>query len=167
MPYRRRYRRSYRLTRAIKPVKYSNETYTFASSVTLAPNTTYPAAFIPSTNIQGTRKLKNFTLSFNTTIDTPLLFAIVYVPEGTQPSDLNFGGIAEGDLVPSTLYEPNQNVIMSGTLGGPNYSVGRYKSRLARNLNSGDQIFLVIRSVDNTNSVTGDLTVLLNFAIAF
>ena len=167
MPYRRRYRRSYRLTRAIKPVKYSNETYTFAASITLAPNTTYPAAFIPSTNIQGTRKLKNFTLSFNTTIDTPLLFAIVYVPEGTQPSDLNFGGISEGDLIPSTLYEPNQNVIMSGTLGGPNYSVGRYKSRLARNLNSGDQIFLVIRSVDNSNSVTGDLTVLLNFAIAF
>lgn len=168
MPYRRRYRRSYKLTRAIKPVKYSNETFVFASGLGIAPQSTYSAAFVPSTNIQGTRKLKNFTLTFNTNFDTPLLFAIVYVPEGTEASDLGFGTLEGSDLVPRTLYEPNQNVIMSGTIGGPNYSVGRYKSRLARNLNSGDQIMLVLRSTQNTGDpINGDLVVLLNFAIAF
>lgn len=170
MPYRRRYRRyrSIGYSRSIKPVKYSNETYNFASTLTLAPNQNIKLAFVPSTTIQGVRKLKNFTLSFNSDIDTPLLFALVYVPEGTTPQDISFGTPdQQGNLIPATLYEPNQNVIMSGTLGGPNYAVGRYKSRLARNLNSGDQIFLIVRSVDLTNSVTGNLVMALNYAIAF
>lgn len=167
MPYRRRYRRAYRISRPLKSIKYSNETFTFADELSFAPLKTYAAAFVPATTIQGTRKLKNFTLSFNTNLQVPVLFALVYVPEGTQPSDISYGGLVQTDLVPSTLYEPNQNVIMSGTIGGPNYSVGRYKSRLARNLNSGDQIFIVLRSIDESNTVTGSVIVLLNFAIAF
>lgn len=168
MPRRyRRYRR-YPLSRPIKSVKYSNETFSFANSLTLAAGDTYHVEFVPATTVAGIRKLKNFTLSFNTSLAIPAFFAIVYVPEGTEPLSLNFGStISTTTLTPASLYEPNQNVILSGTIGGPNFSVGRYSSRLARNLNSGDRICLVFRTTKSTGTDTGDIAMSLNYAIAF
>ena len=170
MPRRyRRYRR-YPISRSIKPVKYSNETFSFANALTLAAGETYSVEFVKSTTIAGIRKLKNFTLSFNTDLEFPAFFAIVYVPEGTEPLSLNFGStISDTVLTPSSLYEPNQNVIMSGTIGGPNFAVGRYSTRLARNLNSGDRICLVVRTTKSGESAsdTGNVAMSLNYAIAF
>lgn len=168
MPRRyRRYRR-YPISRSVKSVKYSNETFSFANTLTLTSGETYHCVFVPATTVAGIRKLKNFTLSFNTSLASPAFFAIVYVPEGTEPLSLNFGSTSSSTtLTPASLYEPNQNVIMSGTIGGPNFSVGRYSTRLARNLNSGDRICIVFRTTKSSDSDTGDIAMSLNYAIAF
>lgn len=147
MPRYRR-RRARRYARAVKPVKYSNETTNFFNDYNINQGDSLATGKIPlivQTPVQGMRKCKNFTLNICCYSDVPILFALVYVPQGTNPSDLNIGTVAN----PTSIYEPNQNVIISGvvpkTLTTP---VVKY-TPLARNLNSGDQIFLVLRSASS------------------
>lgn len=171
--YRRYYRRSY-VPRAIK--RYSNETTNFfktfsVSSATIAQNSD---VVIPVSSAQGVRKVKNFTLTLTGTpftladdasaINIPLIWALVYVPEGTSPSNLNIGS-SSGAV---SLYEPNQNVIMCGqwppTLTTP-YTV---RSSLARNLNSGDSIYLVYANMSQySQDMKKAIGVTLNYAIAY
>lgn len=172
----RRYRRSGRYVRRLKTVKYSNETFnaTFASSGTAATANT---VLITQIDNQGTRKVKNFELSFSTGTSiynnsevsvpnqAPTLWALVYVPQGNMPQNISIG-----TSTASTLYEPNQNVIMSGILPpGKTTLPIRYKSRLARNLNSGDYIALVTRDATAglTNPGVRSITASLNYAISF
>ena len=67
-----------------------------------------------------------------------LIWALVFVPEGVDPSSINLADFPNS----RSLYEPNQNVIMSGV-----FSSGQSKiisTKLARNLNYGDRIMLLI-----------------------
>ena len=141
----RRYRRrSYRISRPLKAVKYSSETYSAAASAQYQAGTLYTSTAIPQTDVLGTRKCKNFTLTIcqKHETDTPMYFALVFVPQGTNPSNLNIGNTFNNDsLVPASYYEPNQNVILQGFVD--NAQVYRFKTRLARNLNSGDTIMLI------------------------
>ena len=163
MPRYRSSRRYYSRSRALRSVKYSNETYVFNNPNTVySSNTTYKVAMIPETNVQGTRKCKNFTLTLSSVPNIPFLFALVYVPEGTSISNLSL----PNNNTPLSLYEPNQNVIMSGIFGGPFSSVTRFKTRLARNLNGGDNIALVIRPVQDYDT-GAPITVALNYSVAF
>ena len=143
----RRYRRrTYRVARPLKAVKYSNETYAAAANLAFNSESLYNSVAIPSTNVLGTRKTKNFTLTICTksTEVIPMYFALVFVPEGTNPSTLNVGNqIVQTGLQPLSYYEPNQNVIIQGFVD--NAQVYRFKTRLARNLNSGDTIQLIWR----------------------
>lgn len=157
----RRYRRSYR--RPVRPIKYSAETFNDLSALTwrsLQPETgsyNYIGSFIPivtASNVSGMRKVKNFTIEINPILTNgsnaysiPFAWAIVYVPEGQNPSP-EFGNNTGG----GSLYEPNQNVIMSGT-GVTSQQSYRKFNRLARNLNSGDRIYLLIRLI-NTAGIT-------------
>lgn len=164
----RRYRRRYSRYRPLKTIKYSNETSVF----TLQPRqddttVTTPTTVIASISAQGIRKVKNFTLTFSQpNLAQKFQWALVYVPEGTQPQAL---AQSSRDTVAS-MYEPNQNVIMSGIIY---YEQAQqtYRSRLARNLNSGDKIVLVIRPLtfvpQAAANSTNTIYACLNYAISF
>lgn len=163
-----------RYSRRIKTVKYSNETTNASGDFTIA-NTIQNIAMplISPSNVQGTRKCKNFELSLSGSpwaggedvlTDIPLIWALVYVPEGTEPNGIRLGALGN----PASCYEPSQNVIMSGIWPGNLTSNYKVKTRLARNLNSGDSIYLVLRTaVNEPDGATKTLVVNLNYAIAY
>lgn len=88
----------------------------------------------PST-VGGTRKVKRFVLNMAvpTTYDSLFWYALVYVPEGTQPSQPSLSG--EG-------YSPSQYVIAQGML--TNQMPVRLNTPMSRNLNQSDRIMLII-----------------------
>ena len=184
MPRRYRYRR---YTRPKKSVRYSNETMYTDWVATVKNGTrfnthlkfTYPV--IPVSNVQGMRKIKNITFNLlmhpdpylgteitNDNFNPNFYWALVYVPEGQ--------GV--GSSVPTdqtnafaSAYEPNQNVIMSG-VGQFNSPLTR-KTRLARNLNSGDTVHLIIiTSIGDADTTAQQdtgfwLTGTINYAICY
>lgn len=167
MPRYRRRRTTRRYARAVKPVKYSNETTNFFNNYSISGGASLQTGKIPlivQTPVQGMRKCKNFTLSICCASDVPILFALVYVPQGTNPSDLNIGTADN----PTSIYEPNQNVIISGVIPKDLTTPVVKYTPLARNLNSGDQIFLVLRSA-STFPETFNLALYcqLNYAITY
>lgn len=161
MPYyRRRNYRGYRRPLANK-AKYSQETRSFVISTDdfTSVNGLYQTAYqlVPETSIQGMRKVKyiNISLTSAGTIDTvtPIYWAIVYVPEGfnltsggsTTPNWLQLNG---------SMYEPNQYIMNCGVVD-PSAGPIRFTSPLARNLNSGDKIYLVLGMSDTAYRVGG------------
>lgn len=167
MPRYRRHRRTYALARPLKIAKYSNETFAAISTYNLQTSPNALILFSKKTDILGTRKTKNFSLSLVSDSQIPFLFALVFVPEGTTPGNLNQGStVDEGVLIPTSIYEPNQNVIMSGLFGGPNSTCEKFKTRLARNLNAGDQIFLIIKSLVDGEG-TASVNAVLNYVISY
>lgn len=175
--YRRSFRRSYRrsYSRPVQPVRYSNETYnvTFQYQWAATP-TTASVTMIPASEVQGLRKTKNFTLNISQSPTTnaegvvqfasSFIYALVYVPAGTTANAITIGS---GNAAAS-LYEPNQNVICSGVCDSASGQL-RISSRLARNLNSGDSVALILRPTQ-TSGTAGNVTrasVTLNFAIAY
>ena len=159
----RRRIRSYRRGRPLKTVKYSNETYNATVTFSLAAQTQAATSLISAVDTQGTRKAKNFTLRFVFGGPVPLMFALVYVPQGQNPGNLTLGTIEN----PASLYEPNQNVILSGYIVSQSNQAPTFRTRLARNLNSGDSIALIIRSVDGTAIASASLGIILNYAISY
>ena len=122
--------------------KYSVEQNTFR--ITLDNNTAQNSiVVVPSTTIEGMRKVKHITISVSnsgSTVNT-LYWAIVYVPAGYTCNNLRLPDINSG----GALYEPNQFVMNAGCFdldAGPS----RLTSPVARNLNSGDSIYLVVGS---------------------
>ena len=147
----RRYRRRYaRPSRPLKTVKYSNETSNFGGNVAydkipangalvLSQN---QAPVISAIAAQGMRKVKNISLNLQTNCQVPIVWALVYIPQGQNPSTLNFGQAPNS----VSLYEPAQNVIMSGTVY-VNSAQQTWRTRLARNLNSGDCIAFIFKQL--------------------
>ena len=182
----RRYRRRHRYTvaRPLKTTKYSSETYATAVNIIgsgpVGTHGTFSFPVIPNAigGVLGTRKAKNFTLRLcsEQTLIQPtsgpdtfergrVAFALVFVPEGTTASPISFGS----QNAPASLYEPNQNVILGGIIDSQQtYS---FKTRLARNLNAGDTIVLILYdlySVGNTGEVINTpVAVTCNYAISF
>lgn len=177
--YRRRYR-SYRTGRS----KYSNQTTslvfdtpqagieageTFPSGQDEQQNVYRGCTIVPATGVYGTRKAKNFDVQITTSaIETPIIAALVYVPQGTLASTLNISQFSpEG---PNSLYEPNQNVIgqfiIPATPTGTSQSVSRFKTRLARNLDSGDSIVLVMAPVIGIEP-PASIAATVNYAIKY
>ena len=97
------------------------------------------------------RKVKHVRISLSSTqqgaeLWEDIAWALVYVPEGYQPNTLD--GRNE-----HSLYEPNQFVMASG-FNDPRAGPIRITSPISRNLNSGDQIVLVVGTTQAT-SVAG------------
>lgn len=156
MPRRRRTGRR----RPYKVVKYSNETTVFNGNITGTGTMENVAVMIASVAAQGMRKAKNFSLQFITTSEVPVYFALVYVPQGTDPSHLNYGTPEQ----PVSLYEPNQNVILVGC-SIANSPQQTWRTRLARNLNSGDSIQLRVGC--ENGYTTSNFAISLNYAITY
>ena len=169
MPRRYRRRRYYPV-RALKAAKYSNETYAAAASADYKANQLYSSVAIPATSVMGTRKCKNFTLTIVTKAPSggesiPMYFAVVFVPEGTTPNNLNIGAnFTNNVLQPASYYEPNQNVIFQGFVDST--QVYRFKTRLARNLNSGDAIVIIWRPFADF-SANALFSYTLNYAMSY
>ncbi|QYM90068.1 hypothetical protein [Circoviridae sp.] len=175
----RRYTRSGRYTRRVKTIKYSNETYNYNGTLIVnnsSQKTDWHQTLITAIDQQGVRKCKNFELTLTgsaftpsaegANIPSPLFYALVYVPQGTEASRINIGS---PDACAS-LYEPNQNVIMSGVWPGDLTAPFVKKTRLARNLNSGDSIQLILSSppFDSAGVAYEKMVaVTLNYAISF
>lgn len=176
----RRYTRSGKYTRRVKTVKYSNETYNFQDALAINSPSVKTVAYstvISAIDQQGVRKCKNFELTLTGTPFVPnaegpsqvvpLFWALVYVPQGTEPSQINIGSYE----APASLYEPNQNVIMSGCWPGDLTAPYVKRTRLARNLNSGDSIAFVLAIPpfrdDDTVKYSKSIAMTLNYAISF
>lgn len=194
--YRRRsFRRHY--THAVK--KYSNENFSNTGVFNLtgaAPQAgtspdSYPAQgfvsgmtfSIPTLTIvkanatEGLRKVKNFNLTIAPTVSVResgetvwngnsqfrFEMALVYIPEGTAPHPLNYSGTND------SIYEPSQNIILSGVFDPTN--TFRISTRLARNLNQGDRIGLLIRGMlpDSVSGIEYSIRFMVNcqYAISY
>lgn len=179
-----RYYRRYYGRRSYKKVRYSNETTSLMIAEQLAAGdvSTHPAyaqppshgfKLVPSTNVQGVRKVKNMTLSLNVIgIDVPLLCAVVFVPGGTDAYTLNHAAGNSPNAV--SLYEPNQNVIMQFVVNPidaaipGNSIVQRFRTRLARNLDSNDEIrFIYTPAFGSQNAGNIQISGTFNYAIAY
>jgi len=145
MPY---YRRGYRRYRGGKRIKYSVQQKAFQFAAEGGASTAQ--VIVPATTLEGMRKVKHLTV--NMTAETPtssIYWALVYVPQGTTPQNIN---VATSATLPG-MYEPNQFVMNCGIVdidAGPI----RFHSPVARNLNDGDAIYLVIRPVSSGRSFT-------------
>lgn len=181
----RRYRR-YRSRRALKSVKYSSETRKcYFSTVDAQPgNSSFTGqVVVPANQNQGMRKVKNFTVNISTIFSSPTAYDdmmtsvhsgdvcpavtwfLVYVPAGQDVTD----PIVYGDTF-NSLYEPNQNVIISGVtdiFGNTKTS----RTRLSRNLNSGDAVALIVYYPGTTDTFGSASSIkceaVINYAICY
>ena len=160
----RKYKKVYGSRRPLKTVKYSNETYNITNTISIASGGYIYTPLVSASDVQGVRKAKNFTLKVFYAGITPLMFVLAYVPENQKPQAINRGS-SEGAV---SLYEPNQNVIMSGYIT-PNYNTMQtFRTRLARNLNSGDTIQMILAPAAATDAVVQQLIgISLNYAITY
>lgn len=107
----------------------------------------YSLSVIEPVDFQGMRKVKHLTITFSSSTNVPVYYAIVYCPQGYTPQPLHLP--ASGSAI--TFYAANQFIMSSGVLdfaGGPL----RIRSRLSRNLNSGDGIYLCLATTSNSST---------------
>lgn len=132
---------------------------------------------VSATTQEGVRKVKNFTISITTPLYTAtgvsegtvnqynnvFYYALIYLPEGITANELS----STGDL-----YRPSQNVMKAGIVNSQNGKI-RVFSRLARNLNAGDSIYLLIGTNANmlgtipTDDSRRRFNVLTQYAICY
>lgn len=131
----RKYYRRYRRSRD----KYSVEQRSGVLA-TDADHAQTGAVVVPASATEGMRKVKHLTVSLASngggSSSVTAWYALVYVPQGTGIGNINVDG--------SSMYEPNQFVMSCGVM---DFDAGpcRIHSPLSRNLNSGDQIVLIVR----------------------
>jgi len=138
--YKRRYYRGNR-------DKYSVEQS--AGTMTIPAGQQLITTIVPDTGIGGMRKVKHLTVSCaaqeGTAGEGVVFWALVYKPQGTDVHNMNLSG--------GNLYEPNQFVMNCGAM---DFSAGpcRVTSPVSRNLNSGDNVTLII-----ANPTSGELSI--------
>ena len=160
----RKYKKAYGSRRPLKTVKYSNETSNITSSFSLTAGSQITAPLISASSIQGVRKAKNFSLKILYSGTAPLMFVLIYVPQEQSVKAITRGT----PQAPASLYEPNQNVIMSGYIVPNNSQAQTFRTRLARNLNSGDSIQIALACASATDTVDNAIIgISLNYAITF
>lgn len=152
--------------------KYATMTY-FYKNTKPEPSSSSPYfTIVPPTDVGGMRKVKNISIqlafdreylddstdppTINYTEETRILWAIVYVPRGSQPGRL---GIENG-----IFYTPPQFIMASGIYDSDQPGNGsRVFTPLSRNLNSGDGIAFVYLPLKDIHA--GQLSAVINYAI--
>nr|QIR82169.1 capsid protein [unidentified] len=138
--------------------KYSIQQKAF--SFTAAPSATTSVEIVPATTVEGMRKVKHVTVNCSAmSVEFPIYWALVYVPQGTTPGALNIATTADE----TSLYEPNQFVMNCG-IADPDAGPIRVWSPLARNLNDGDRILLLCTHI---NSASLTIYALSRYAITY
>lgn len=122
---------------------------------------------VAATTQEGVRKAKNISVSIappgsqtTTAQNNPFYWALIYLPEGQTPNELSSTG---------QLYTPSQFVINSGIVTSIQGKM-RISSRLARNLNQGDSIYLLLGTNNDSlpsSQPTGRFTYLVRYAICY
>ena len=111
------------------------------------PTVNYGLPIIDPTTVQGIRKMKNLTITFTSKTTSLYFYSIIYVPQGHSVSTISLPDSGHA----SEVYPANQYVLSSGWLsftGGP----CRIFTPLARNLNSGDTIYLVLSTINEPDT---------------
>lgn len=174
--------------RAIKRVKYSNETFANAVTVTALPGSSETVAMnywipvITPSQVAGMRKAKNFTINIScippviNNVKLPIIISamLVYVPEGTSPNAPDFNFLPEPTSFPTpatlqAMYKPDQNVIMS-KIGNITESGNlTMRNRLARNLNSGDSVGVLLTVFKSINTTSQQFAAIVsaNYAVTY
>lgn len=150
--------------------KYSTMTYYVKNGNPSATNYKPYFTVVPPTDIGGMRKVKNISiqLSFSSayfdtqeevlkyTENQQILWAIVYVPKGSEPGTLNEAN--------GIFYSPPQFIMASGIYDceQPGNS-SRIFTPLSRNLNAGDGIAFVYKP--RQLLYDGQLSSVINYAI--
>lgn len=150
--------------------KYSTMTYYLTNANPFHPEYRPYLTIVPPANIEGMRKVKNISiqLSFDATYTNPtdgtititedqrILWAIVYVPKGSEPGTLsNKLGV---------FYTPPQFIMSSGIYDtNQPGNTSRIFTPLSRNLNSGDGIAFVFYPLKTLYE--GQLSAVINYAI--
>lgn len=123
---------------------------------------------VKQTTQEGVRKAKNLSISIATPVlsnvdyvNAPFYWALIYLPEGQTPNELSSTG---------QLYTPSQFVINSGIVTSTQGKM-RIASRLARNLNQGDSIYLLlgtnVASLPTNQNANNRFTYLVRYAICY
>ena len=162
-----------RVRRAYGPrKKYSLARTCAASSVSCSAGGTLGAqqmvSIVASAAAQGKRKCKNFDINLACRSATAadqegslIYYALVYVPAGTTAATLNATSGSE-------LYTPAANVLAAGIYDVAKGTGFRVRTRLARNLNAGDEIQLVLRGTNYGASVnTVNLSGVITYVVAY
>ena len=135
----------------------------------LQKNSSVTFNVIPSINIQGVRKVKNFTINiegdFHKEGDIKDKSYVINYMLIYHPSGLNIPAITIPAQIPGELFKANQYIILQGILTPLNNKI-QY-SKLARNLNSGDSIDLILINPSSTTDLAGNILCNLNYAIAY
>lgn len=152
--------------------KYATMTYYYANSPRQTAQTTKYFTIVPPTDVGGMRKVKNITVqlaydneyvdtstdppTLNVSEDNRILWAIVYVPRGSEPGSIRIeNGI---------LYSPPQFIMTSGIYDTNQPGNGsRIFTPLSRNLNAGDGIAFVFLPMKDLH--TNQLSAVVNYAI--
>jgi hypothetical protein len=167
----RRFRPPYRRSRPVKSVRYSNETSCVqAPAFTLSHGATANTTIISAVASQGTRKTKNYTLRLQSNLvpASAVIWAILYIPQGFPDTAIQLHKSAPETSPPASLFEPNQNVVMSGYLPTGNEGSVTYRSRLARNLESGDRIVIAFYNPHSTSDLENlQLGFTFNYVVAY
>lgn len=150
--------KTYRRRRYYKKRKYNieNRTVGFTTPNTLE-NGFYQNStqIVPPSTVEGVRQVARMTVTLtgSGTTDTYVYWALIYVPEGLVASALFPDS--------STLFQPSNYVLASG-IADTNAGPIRVSSKLRKNLNANDQIFLL-----TATTVQGSFRGLVRYAICY
>jgi hypothetical protein len=110
------------------------------------------ALVLPATNVAGRRVARGFKITISSWgTPQPVYYALVYMPEGAQPSNfvLNLNTAWAATTVTET-FGANQWVISTGAV--PLNDTLRAYSGQSRSLNNGDTIVLILKRVHATSA---------------
>ena len=115
---------------------------------------------VPATATEGVRQVTRFTISLTNKADGnyqmySIFWALVYIPEGAVTSAL-FPGNG------SSLFQPSNYVLASG-VNDPNAGPIRISTKIRKNLNANDQIYLITAS----GNADADFIGLVRYAISY
>lgn len=150
MSSRRVYRRREYIPRMYTPksAKYQFVPFSINAGIPAGSDTStiygVNSVIVPQSNVAGIRKVKNFYINFTTNSSIPIIFAIVYAPEGANVENLrpNINQVPSDSYTFTELFEANQWVIGCGSI--VNGAVNQFRTRMSRNLNNGDSVFLFL-----------------------
>lgn len=156
--YRRRYYKPKR--------KYNIENRVINQTIPTQPENGFyqnQMQIVPPSTTEGVRKVTRFTITITeqTTgqiYDSTIYWALVYIPEGAVTSSLFPDS--------TTLFTPSNYVLASG-VNDTNAGPIRISSRIQKNLNAGDQIYLLTAAGANSGSTIRYLRGLIRYAIAY
>lgn len=114
---------------------------------------------VPPTTTEGVRQVARMTVTLTSqmqqgTESAPLFWALVYIPEGATTTGLFPNS--------TTLFQPSNYVLSSGIADSAAGPI-RISSRLKKNLNASDQIYLLTAASEPSTNYQG----LVRYAIAF
>lgn len=115
---------------------------------------------VPATLTEGVRQVARMTITLtnNDNASSPIYWALVYIPEGSVTSALFPNN--------TTLFNPSNYVLSSG-ISDSNAGPIRISSRLRKNLNANDRIFLLTATTKQSTTDIVNYTGLVRYAICY